>query len=242
MSWRRKARHKAFRVAAAAGLIACLTGAAKPAIDPANPTCPLTPDWSANATMKLTPVAKKGGKILLAEGRIDAGLPDRLKAALAANPDVSEVWLRSPGGDARAGNAAGRIIRSNFGLTTRIPSGWACFSACNFIFMGGQPRVIDPGGLFIVHMFTRTGDRQSIDMSVAMGTDATKELIGDIEQDAALLASEDNDFLIRMGVSRKLLTEVMYQQKALANAEDKSTRRCLTQAEVKTYNVANNNE
>jgi len=108
--------------------------------------------------------------------------------------------------------------------------------------MGGQPRVIDPGGLFIVHMFTRTGDRQSIDMSVAMGTDATKELIGDIEQDAALLASEDNDFLIRMGVSRKLLTEVMYQQKAIANAEDKSTRRCLTQAEVKTYNVANNNE
>jgi hypothetical protein len=231
-----------FRIAAAAGLFACLTGAVKPAMDPANPTCPLTPDWSANAVMKLTPVAKKGGKVLLAEGRIDAGLPDRLKAALAANPDVGEVWLRSPGGDARAGNAAGRIIRSNVGLTTRIPAGWACFSACNFVFMGGQPRVIDPGGLFIVHMFTRTGDRQSIDMSVAMGTDATKELIGDIEQDAALLASEDNDFLIRMGVSRKLLTEVMYQQKALANADDKSTRRCLTQAEVKSYNVANNNE
>ncbi|MBO9697778.1 MAG: hypothetical protein J7499_16420 [Sphingopyxis sp.] len=223
-------------------MVACLTGAAKPAVDPANPTCPLNPDWSANPTMKLTPVAKKGGKVLLAEGRIDAGLPDRLKAVLAANPDISEVWLRSPGGDARAGNSAGRVIRSNLGLVTRIPAGWACFSACNFIFMGGQPRVIDPGGLFIVHMFTRTGDRGAIDMSVAMGTDATKELIGDIEQDAALLASEDNDFLIRMGVSRKLLTEVMYQQKALANAEDKSTRRCLTQAEVKTYNVANNNE
>ena len=238
MSWPRKF----VRLAAAAGLIACLTGAAKPAVDPANPTCPLNPDWSANPAMKLTPVAMKNGKVLLAEGRIDAGLPERLKAALAANPDVGEVWLRSPGGDARAGNAAGRIIRSNFGLTTRIPAGWACFSACNFVFMGGQPRVIDPGGLFIVHMFTRTGDRGAIDMSVAMGTDATKELIGDIEQDAALLASEDNDFLIRMGVSRKLLTEVMYQQKALENADDKSTRRCLTQAEVKTYNVANNNE
>lgn len=211
-------------------------------MDPANPTCPLNPDWSANTTMQFTPVKKGSAKVLLAEGRIDSGAPDRLKKALEANPDVAEVWLRSPGGDARAGNAAGRIIRSNFGLTTRIPAGWACFSACNFIFMGGQPRVIDPGGLFIVHMFTRTGDRSAIDMSVAMGTDATKELIGDIEQDAALLASEDNDFLIRMGVSRKLLTEVMYQQKALANAEDKSTRRCLTQAEVKTYNVANNNE
>ncbi|MCW0196775.1 hypothetical protein [Sphingopyxis sp.] len=226
----------------AAAMFVSLTGAAKVQMDPANPTCPLNPDWSANPTMELTPVVKNGGKVLLAEGRIDAGLPDRLKAALAANPDISEIWLRSPGGDARAGNAAGRVIRANFGLVTRIPSGWACFSACNFVFMGGQPRVIDPGGLFIVHMFTRTGDRGAIDYSVAMGTDATKELIGDIEQDAALLASEDNDFLIRMGVSRKLLTEVMYQQKALANAEDKSTRRCLTQAEVKTYNVANNNE
>ncbi|WP_338425135.1 hypothetical protein [Sphingopyxis kveilinensis] len=234
-------RHKFVRIAALAGVAACLTGAAKPAIDPANPTCPLNPDWSANSTMKLTPVVKNGAKVLLAEGRIDTGLPDRLKAALAANPDVGEIWLRSPGGDARAGNAAGRVIRSNFGLTTRIPAGWACFSACNFVFMGGQPRIVDPGGLFIVHMFTRTGDRQSIDMSVAMGTDATRELIGDIEQDAALLASEDNDFLIRMGVSRKLLTEVMYRQKAIENAEDKSTRRCLTQDEVKAYNVANNN-
>lgn len=226
----------------ASAALACLPGAAKAKMDPANPTCPLSPDWSTNTTMQLTPVVRNGTKVLLAEGRIDAGVPDRLKKVLEANPDVAEVWLRSPGGDARAGNAAGRVIRQNMGLMTRIPAGWACFSACNFIFMGGQPRVIDPGGLFIVHMFTRTGDRQSIDMSVAMGTDATRELIGDIEQDAALLASEDNDFLIRMGVSRKLLTEVMYQQKALANSEDKSTRRCLTQAEVKAYNVANNNE
>ena len=45
---------------------------------------------------------------------------------------------------------------------------------------------------------------------------------------------------VRSAVSA--LTEVMYRQKAIANAEDKSTRRCLTQAEVKTYNVANNNE
>src|SRR3546814_9733912 len=91
--------------------------------------------------------------------------------------------------------------------------------------MGGQPRLIDPGGVFMVHMFTRTGDRSAIDMSVALGTDATKELIGDIEQDAALLASEDNAFLIKMGVSRKLLTDIMYQQRAVATADDKSTRR-----------------
>ena len=111
------------RLLLAAVAFAGLTGAAKVQMDPANPTCPANPDWSANPTMQLTPVKKGNAKVLLAEGRIDAALPDRLKAALAANPDVSEIWLRSPGGDARAGNAAGRIIRSNFGLVTRIPSG-----------------------------------------------------------------------------------------------------------------------
>lgn len=223
------------RLALAAVALVGLTGAT--GMDPANPTCPASPNWTTNATMTLK-VEKHGDmKVMLAEGRVDSGLPDRLAAALKANPDVAEIWLRSPGGDARAGNAAGRIIRSNMGLGTRIPSGWTCFSACNFIFMGGQPRVIDPGGVFMVHMFTRTGDRAAIDMSVAMGTDATKELIGGIEQDSALLASEDNDFLIKMGVSRKLLTDIMYRQQAVATDEDKSTRRCLTQSEALKYGV-----
>jgi hypothetical protein len=231
MSW----RHRLARLGLAAAALGGLTGAT--AMDPVNPTCPLNPDWSNNPTMKLTVAKRAGMKVMLAEGRVDPGLPDRLSAALKANPDVTEIWLRSPGGDARAGNAAGRIIRSNFGLGTRIPSGWACFSACNFVFMGGQPRLIDPGGVFMVHMFTRTGDRSAIDMSVALGTDATKELIGDIEQDAALLASEDNAFLIKMGISRKLLTDVMYRQRAVATAEDKSTRRCLTLDEALQYGV-----
>ena len=228
-------RHKAARLCLAALALGGLTAAAE--TDPLNPTCPLNPNWSNNPTMKLTVEKRSGMKVMLAEGRVDSGLPERLSAALKANPDVSEIWLRSPGGDARAGNAAGRIIRSNLGLTTRIPSGWACFSACNFVFMGGQPRVIDPGGQFIVHMFTRTGDRSTIDMSVALGTDATRELIGDIEQDSALLASEDNDFLIRMGISRKLLTEVMYRQQAVATEDNKSTRRCLTLDEALKYGV-----
>lgn len=231
MSLQRKLPRLALAVVALVGL----TGAQ--GMDPVNPTCPLNPNWSANPTMTLK-VEKRGDMtVMLAEGRVDAGLPDRLAAALKANPNVSEVWLRSPGGDARAGNAAGRVIRSNFGLGTRVPSGWACFSACNFIFMGGQPRMIDPGGIFMVHMFTRTGDRSAIDMSVALGTDATKELIGSIEQDSALLASEDNAFLIKMGVSRKLLTDIMYRQQAVATEDDKSTRRCLTQDEALKYGV-----
>ena len=212
-----------------------------PAMDPINVTCPAEPDWSSNERMELTPVEIAGTKVLLAEGIVDKDLPERLSKTLEENPDVLEIWLRSPGGVARAGNEAGRIIRESGRLIiTRIPAGWTCFSACNFVFMGGRARIVEPGGYFMVHMFTMTGARDAIALSVEEGTESTIELIGDIEQESALLATEDNDFLIRMGVSRKLLSEVMYQQKAVgAEDGDRPTRRCLTQDEALQYNVAN---
>ena len=223
-----------------ATLLVALCGNAAAQMDPDNPTCPVNPDWSANKTMKLTPVEKDGATVLVAEGAIDAGLPTRLRKVMAANPDIAEIWLRSPGGNAVAGNEAGLIIRqSAVPVITRIPAGWTCFSACNFMFMGGRARIIEPGGQFMVHMFTMTGDRDAIDDTVSEGSDSTIALIGEIEQESALLASEDNDFLIRMGVSRKLLTDIMYKQKAVKTGKsDRSTRRCLTTAEALRYNVA----
>jgi hypothetical protein len=179
-----------------------------------------------------------GVRVLKAEGVVDEGVPERLRDALQANSPVGEIWIRSPGGDARAGNAAGKIIREAM-LPTRIPQGWACFSACNFVFMGGPIRYVDAGGQFVVHMFTHLTDKDAIRAEVERDSDSAIDLIGDVEQESALLASEDNDFLIRMGVSRKLLTEVMYRQQAVADEEDKSTRRCLTREEAVKYNVAN---
>jgi hypothetical protein len=218
----------------ALGFAGLATLGATPAMDPVNPTCPLNPGWSTKPKMEFTYFEQDGIGIIKGEGRIDKDLVPRLKAVLAKHPDFYELWLSSPGGDARAGNEAGRLLRDTLDVRTRIPSGWACY----FLFMAGKNRTIDPGGQFMVHMFTRTGDRESIDMSVAMGTDATTELIGEIEQDAAMLASEDNDFLIRMGVSRKLLTDIMYRQKAVAGSgSDRSTRRCLTIAEAIQYGV-----
>ena len=227
---------RAARIGAALAALIAIGGA--PPRDPVNPSCPLNPGWSTQPKMEFS-VRKVGGlKVMIAEGRIDAAVVERLNAMLKKHPDLDEIWLRSPGGDARAGNAAGRLIRDTLDVETRIPAGWACYSSCNFMFMGGRKRTIDPGGQFIVHMFTQTGDRDSIDMSVAMGTDATTELIGQIEQDAAMLATEDNDFLIRMGVSRKLLSDVMYRQKAVAGSGgDRSTRRCLTRDEAIFYGV-----
>jgi len=223
-------------------LAACLvvsTAATAADMDPINPSCPKQLNWSTYPRMKFTLDASSGQRILKAEGAIDEDMPLRLDEALKTNQPVDEIWLRSPGGDARAGNAAGKLIRTA-GIPTRIPGGWACFSACNFIFMGGPVRFVDPTGLFVVHMFTHLGDKEAVRSELDKGHDNAIGLIGDVEQDSALLASEDNDFLIRMGVSRKLLTEVMYQQKAVAEGgEDKSTRRCVTAAETVKYNVAN---
>lgn len=229
---------RAKRLAAGLAALALLTGAKGPAMDKDNPSCPAAPDWGAGAAMTLT-VADKGGKhVLIGDGMIDAGLPDRLKAAIDGDERIEEIWLKSRGGDARAGNRAGRVIRSYPGMATRIPAGWTCFSSCNFVFMGGDRRFVDPGGIFMVHMFTHTGDRDTIDLSVEEGSDQTVQLIGSIEQSSALLASEDNDFLIRMGISRKLLTDIMYKQQAVASGANRSTRYCLSQDEVRRYNVA----
>ena len=206
--------------------------------DPDNPTCPKAMNWSTYPEMKFTLETINGVRVLKAEGQVDEDLAARLQDALKANAPVQEIWIRSPGGIARAGNEAGKIIRAS-GIPTRIPAGWACFSACNFLFMGGAIRFVDPGGYFVVHMFTHVADKQAVRSELAKGGDNAIDLIGDVEQDSALLASEDNDFLIRMGVSRKLLTEVMYQQKAIVAGQNKSTRRCLTQTEDMKYNVAN---
>jgi len=226
-----------FRAAAAALMLPMLVAANAPR-DPINPSCPKALNWSTYARMKFTVEKVDGLTILKAEGQIDEDMPPRLTQALDANAPIDEIWIRSPGGDARAGNEAGKIIRAN-GIPTRIPGGWACFSACNFVFMGGPIRYVDDNGLFVVHMFTHVSDKDAVRSELAKGTDNAIGLIGDVEQDSAMLASEDNDFLIRMGVSRKLLTEVMYQQKAVASGGDKSTRRCLTVDETIKYNVAN---
>lgn len=213
-----------------------LLGGAK-GMDPVNPTCPAKPDWGPSTPMSLTPMDRGGKRVLIADGVVDASLPARLAAALSADERIEEVWLRSRGGNAKAGNAAGKIIRSYPGMVTRIPSGWTCFSSCNFVFMGGDRRFVEPGGIFMVHMFTYTGQRDVIDSAVKEGSDGTTQLIGEIEQLSALLASEDNDFLIRMGISRRLLTEIMYQQAATGGENNKGQRYCLSQDEAREYNV-----
>jgi len=225
-------------LAALAGMLAGPAAQAqRAAMDPVNPTCPPNPNWSSYTAMRFTVQAINGHRVLLAEGQIDSNLLPRLQAALR-DDTIEEIWLRSPGGDARVGNQAGRLIRAS-GFPTRIPAGWACFSACNFLFMGGIARFVDTGGLFIVHMFTFTSNREAIRQATNSGESGTVGLIGEVEQQSAQLASEDNDFLIRMGLNRTLLTEIMYRQSAVGEGPNRSTRRCLTPQELRRYNVVN---
>jgi hypothetical protein len=202
-----------------------------------NPTCPANPDWSTNRQMQFTVATVEGRRVLLGEGVVDDNLLPRLEAALR-DQTLEEVRLRSPGGNARVGNQAGVLIRRS-GLPTRIPAGWACGGSCVFMFMGGITRAVDPGGLVVVQMFTFTGNREVIRREIARGEEASADLIGEIALQSVRLASEDNEFLIRMGVSRSLLTEVMDRQSAVGEGTDRSTRRCLTQAELARYNVTN---
>jgi len=223
----------------------CTGQAAAQAMDPINPTCPAQPNWSDYRSMQFSveKVRDSAGVeliVLKGEGAIDASTPTRLQAMLDEHGEsLDEIWLRSPGGDARAGSQAGFIIRQS-GIPTRIPAGWTCFSACNFMFMGGAARFIDPGGIFMVHMFTHVGEGSEAQRAAAQGGTQTVGLIGEIEQASALLATEDNDFLIRMGISRNLLSEVMYKVRAVGTGKQEN-RRCLSRDELDRYNVMDGN-
>ena len=190
--------------------------------DPRNPTCPGDLNWSTYRQMRFTARPTTAGACS-GRGAIDDDVPARLEAALdeqcgrsTKSGSARPAAMRAPA------TRPGKMIRKT-SIPTRIPAGWACFSACNFMFMGGPIRFVDHGGLFIVHMFTHTRRQGGGPRRSRQGADKAIGLIGDIEQDSAMLASEDNDFLIRMGVSRKLLTDVMYQQKAVA--EQRATSR-----------------
>ena len=104
------------------------------------------------------------------------------------------------------------MIRSYTGMATRIPDGWTCFSACNFVFMGGDRRFVDPGGVFMVHMFTHTGDRETIQIAAEEGTAETVRLIAEIEQSSALLATAQMMKVLDIGYLLSLVSGLPLRQ------------------------------
>ena len=228
-------------LAACAALLFSAGAALAQGADPDNPTCPNIQRvfGPLSGPVQVQSAKVSGRRVVKFSGAIAPGAADKLEKAMESGDPVEEIWIGSSGGDAAEGLKIGKLIRS-----MGVPTRWGCASACNFAFMGGAIRVIDPNAAFAVHMFTITSsaDYQAYVDVTRKGGDSNMTLnnIARREQASALLATEENDFLIRMGVSRKLLTEVMYQQKAdTFQGADKSTLRCLTPDEMQRYNVVN---
>jgi hypothetical protein len=97
----------------------------------------------------------KHGKrnVLYVWGHIDEGDSGRFQQALDGAKPIDEVRFFSGGGALEEGLQIGRIAHKSR-LTTHLLSWMQCISACNFMFMGGTIRSIDPGGEFTVHMFS----------------------------------------------------------------------------------------
>lgn len=143
------------RLILAALLLAAAAPAAVAADDDIFVPLPKDMDWKEvtkhdNLQFSLVPAGRRN--VLVAWGGIDGGDSERFRTALDAAGPIEEIWLDSPGGVLSEGMEMGRILHARR-LTTRIPRGLQCISACNFIFMGGKIRYIETGGIFGVHMF-----------------------------------------------------------------------------------------
>ncbi len=201
--------------------------------------------------LHFTKIAAGHRTILFAWGGIGSGDSERFREAIEEAKPIEEVWLFSGGGVLEEGLEIGRIVH-RYGLTTRIRHGMQCISACNFIFMGGALRYVEPGAVFGVHMFANSASEQimedmdEVEQEVAdynkqhagqprdPGKDKLEKLsedIKDVQQDAARTAAEIARFLTEMQLSLRFLTE-------FANIPNENWRP-LTRDELRDFNVVN---
>jgi hypothetical protein len=122
-------------------------------------------DYDLNSYMHYT--VYRDGKLhdILMWGAIDHCDESRLRKVLEIAKPIGTISLLSGGGFVDEAFAMGRTLR-DFGATTIIEDGNECVSACNFIFMGGTIRMMEPGGVFKVHMFdTHASDTLRIEVA-----------------------------------------------------------------------------
>ena len=124
---------------------------------------PLPSDFSSDFVFKqehlqFSIIRGPKSNTIIAWGGVGEGDSVRFALALTEGKPVAEVQLFSPGGYLAEGLKIGTLIR-NRALATRVVAGAECVSACNFMFMGGVVRTVEPNGSFIVHMFSNNSAR-----------------------------------------------------------------------------------
>lgn len=158
---------------------------------------------------------------LLIEGRIGPELPRRLEAMLAEHPDAGTIHFNASGDDRASAMAAGLVLRAAGNFEAHVPAGANCTDACALLFLSGRVRSVDPAAVFDLGQFYAPAQASAKSVDVARQS-----------LDIA-------NYLIRMGVSRRLLSGTLDREAALP---PDAPRQCLTPAELHSYNVANWNE
>ena len=189
-----------------------------------------------------------GRRVLLLEGKFLEGDGQRLEQLLRRNPLPQEGWLHSGGGIADEGLRIGRLIR-RAGLSTRIPKGASCASACADAFMGGVARRVDEGGRYGIHMATASSNPKLIEYVMAhilkaiesydsskrtFDPSSAKKIIRELEQSAAVEAALWGGDVLEMGGSARIVelgtkTEVIgmnwLTRRQMVNLNDPMDRR-----------------
>lgn len=148
-------------------------------------------------------------KYLLMSGPITTGDYRAAVGAMSEAGMIDGVLLDSGGGVLEEAMEIGRLLRARK-LSTRVPSGAICASACNFIFMGGVIRQVDPDARFEIHVFTATGNEALMTKVQKMiqenGSAGAKAVIMSTEQHSAATAAKVARYLVEMSVSLRFLT------------------------------------
>jgi len=133
------------------------------------------------------------GKAFLAWGEIASGDTARFSDALDAAGPVQAILLCSNGGSLEDGIDIGYLVREHK-LATQLPPGFVCISACNFIFMGGVIRTVEPGAKFMVHMFESQAMQGKLESDTAR-QDWTIGYYALTHPDGMVGLEHDSDFL-----------------------------------------------
>lgn len=102
--------------------------------------------------------------IIVLDGEIGINSPLEFRRALAAQPQASLIVLNSPGGLVASGLILANDIHDR-GLSTSIPKGAGCYSACAFMFFAGVERLVE--GELGVHQMYGTDDTSGVQARVS---------------------------------------------------------------------------
>ena len=142
-------------------------------------------------------IGGEGTQITL-RGHIAPGDGARIARTLAARraqgTPVREVSMNSTGGSLHEALMIGRMLRAA-GVTTKLPADAICYSACPFMFAGGQDRIAATQGRFGVH-------QEHIDPASSRDSAQTA---ADVQQSTAQVMH----YLAEMGVDLGLMEPTM---------------------------------